>query len=372
MKNIFLISLLLFVTGGELGKIHLTEEIAIYLHDFLLIAYLLFNFNKLKRIIKKLKKINKINKKILFLLILNVFLAIIYAIYQNRFQFTSFLYMARALAYFLFILLLKTNFNEKKILNVFLSASFLILILGLLQYFLLPDLTSLYHLGYDDHFYRLASTLLDPNFTGLILVFNCLYYFKRKNLDKKNIFLALLFLVGLALTYSRASYLSLLLASIYLISNSQKITKLFIALCLLLFIILIPFLPQKSGGEGVNLTRVSSISARMTSAKQYLSSNRGPTIFFGQGPFSPQYQINQEGNISHARFADNFLIFLYNGFGIFGTSLILLLLIREFKQQWGRKQHWQISLVIALLVHSLFNNNMTQAITSLTFWAFYL
>lgn len=372
MRNIFLISLLLFVAGGELGKIHLTAEIAVYLHDFLLIAYLLFNFNNLKKIIKKLKKINKINKKILLLLVLNVFLAISYAIYQNQLQLTSFLYMARALAYFLFILLLKKNFNKQKILNVFLSASFLILILGLLQYFLLPDLTSLYHLGYDDHFYRLASTLLDPNFTGLILVFNCLYYFNQKNLDKKDIFLALLFLLGLALTYSRASYLSLLLASTYLIISSQKISKLFITLCLVLFIILIPFLPKKSGGEGVNLARLSSISARVTSAQQYLSSNQGPTIFFGQGPFSPQYQINQEGNISHARFADNFLIFLYNGFGIFGTSLILLLLIKEFKQRWGSKQHWQISLLIALLVHSLFNNNTTQAITGLTFWAFYL
>jgi hypothetical protein len=80
----------------------------------------------------------------------------------------------------------------------------------------------------------------------------------------------------------------LVLAGIYLICKSQKINKFFISLCLIVFIALIPFLPKKSGGEGVNLTRVSSISARINSAQQYLNNNRRLTVIFGQGPFTPK------------------------------------------------------------------------------------
>ncbi len=217
MKNILLISFLLLFAGGELGRINPTPYITVYLHDFLVIIYLLLNINHLKIIIEKLKKIKKFNKKIYFLLFINIFLAIIYGIWQKSFEINSFLYIARAIAYLLFIVLLKLNFGKNKITQIFLGASFLILILGFIQYIFLPDLTSLYYLGFDDHFYRLTSTLFDPNFTGLLLVFNTLYYLYQTPLKKKHIGLAFLFLLGLALTYSRASYLSFVLAGLFLL-----------------------------------------------------------------------------------------------------------------------------------------------------------
>lgn len=372
MKNILLISFLLLFAGGELGRINPTPYITVYLHDFLVIIYLLLNINHLKIIIEKLKKIKKFNKKIYFLLFINIFLAIIYGIWQKSFEINSFLYIARAIAYLLFIVLLKLNFGKNKISQIFLSASFLILILGFIQYICLPNLTSLYYLGFDDHYFRLTSTLLDPNFTGLLLLFNALYYLYQTPLKKKHIGLAFLFLLGLALTYSRASYLSFVLAGLFLLIKTQKSQKLLIGLSMFFLFFAIPFLPRQSGGEGVKLERTSSIKARFNSAQQYLNSNHNLSIIFGQGPFQPQYQKNEDGLLSHARFADNFLIFLYNSFGIFGTILIIILLTQEIRQQLQQSHYWQISLLIAFLTHSLFNNNLSQAFISLIFWGFYL
>jgi hypothetical protein len=372
MRNIFLISLLLVFAGGELGRIQLNQYLTIYLHDFLVITYLLFNFRELKIIIQNLKKIKKFNKKIFLLLFFNIFAAVVFAIWQKQFIFNSLLYLARAIAYFVFILLLKKNFGQKKIVHVFLQASLLMLILAFIQYFFLPDLTSLYYLGFDDHFYRLAGPLLDPNFTGLILVLNWLYYTNHTQLKKENIFLSLIFLIALALSYSRASYLSLMLAGSYLFFHSQQAQRRLISISLVLFVIFIPLLPKKSGGEGVKLERTSSINARIISAQQSLNNNQGLAIIFGQGPFHPHYQVNKEDLISHARFADNFLIFLYNGFGIFGTCLIIILLTREVHKQTRKDRHWQLGLLIALLTHSLFNNNLSQAFINLLFWGFYL
>jgi hypothetical protein len=372
MKNILLISFLLLFAGGELGRINPNQYLTIYLHDILIIAYLFLNLAQLKKIIKNFKKITNFNKKIFLLLFFNIFLATIYAIWQKAFILTSLLYLARTAVYFLFVFLLKKEFAQKKIIQIFLSASLIILGLGFCQYLFLPDLTSLYHLGFDDHFYRLTSTLLDPNFAGLLFVFNWLYYASQTKQNKKTIFLAIFFLIGIALTYSRASYLSLTLASGYLLLKNKKIKKLFIFLAITFFLFSIPFLPKKSGGEGVNLQRTSSIQARIISAEKFINKNQGLTVFIGKGPFAPQYQTNKDGLISHARFADNFLIFLYNSLGLFGGVLILILLIQESKKQIRRNNHFKISLLIALLTHSLFNNNITQAFISLLFWGLYL
>jgi len=372
MKNIFLISFLLLFAGGELAKIHINQYLAIYLHDFLVFFYLIFNLKALKEIIFNLKKINKFNEKIFLLLSINIIFAIAYSIWQNQFQFTSFLYLGRALAYFLFVLLLKKNYGQKGVVQIFLNASLLILGLGFGQYLFLPDLTNLYYLGFDDHFYRLTSTLLDPNFTALIFVFNWLYYAKKANLNKKNLWFSILFLLGLALTYSRAGYLALFLSGIYLWLKSQTAERRLIALSLTAFLILLPLLPKGSGGEGVNLQRTSSITARIISAQQYIKQNEGLAIIFGRGPYQPHYQLNREGLVSHARFSDNFLIFFYNSFGLVGTVLILILLTQEIKNKSKKKQYWQLSLLIALLTHSLFNNNLSQAFISLLFWGFYL
>src|SRR3989344_1662042 len=50
--------------------------------------------------------------------------------------------------------------------GLFISGS-MIALLGLLQYWLYPELRNLYYLGWDPHHYRVFSTMLDPNFIGI-------------------------------------------------------------------------------------------------------------------------------------------------------------------------------------------------------------
>src|SRR3989304_8999963 len=74
----------------------------------------------------------------------------------------SSLYLLRFLAY---SLLLNIKIDRKYLL--FFSSA--IAVFGLAQYILIPDTRFLAVLNWDDHYYRLLSTLLDPNFTGIIL-----------------------------------------------------------------------------------------------------------------------------------------------------------------------------------------------------------
>ncbi|MFZ2202248.1 MAG: hypothetical protein WAV56_02515, partial [Microgenomates group bacterium] len=57
----------------------------------------------------------------------------------------------------------------KKYTRYLVLAAAILLIIGSLQYFLLPDVRFLAYLGFDDHYYRLIGSFLDPNFTGLVL-----------------------------------------------------------------------------------------------------------------------------------------------------------------------------------------------------------
>ena len=57
--------------------------------------------------------------------------------------------------------------------------------IGFIQYFFYPDLRNLYYLGWDPHYYRIVSTILDPNFCGILFalgVFLSLYLYSQKKL----------------------------------------------------------------------------------------------------------------------------------------------------------------------------------------------
>lgn len=366
MNNIFLISFALLLVGGQLGRIQLNNNLAIYLHECLMVIYLIFNLPNLKKIFLKLKKINKNKKIIFFALFINVLIATIYSIINQQFFITSLLYLGRFLIYWLFIILIKKQFGSKKIQQLFLNISLGWLMLGFLQYFFLPDLTSLYYLGFDDHFYRLTSTLLDPGFMGLIFVFNLLFYLNQKKITQKNIWLTLLFLIALLLTYSRASYLSLLISGGYLFWQASKKRRIYLISVIALMLISLPFLPRQSGGEGVKLSRDSTIKARLINLQSFTKHNQGLAIIVGQGPFNPNYQNNPEALADHAHFADNFFVFLYNGFGLLGGSIALYCLIKNTWQLQQKRRFLAVSIIIAWLIHSQFHSNITQGFVLLS------
>ncbi|AKM81520.1 MAG: hypothetical protein UT13_C0001G0558 [Candidatus Pacebacteria bacterium GW2011_GWF2_38_9] len=364
----FLISLVFLLSLGQLQRIQITNNIAFYLHDSLIVAFLLKElFTAIvqrKKIIEKLKKINILQKKIFWGFLATVFLAWVLAIFEGRFDFRAILYSIRLITYVCFVFLLQKKLKGKNWL--WRLVSFNILLLGFLQYFFLPDLRFLIYEGYDDHLYRLVSTILDPAFTGLIFVFNLNYYLWQK---KKNWFFIIPFAIGLLLTYSRSSYLAFLLSSLILMLIRKDLGKRAVLLVLISFFASLPFLPKQSGGDGVNLLRTTSAEARISNDQMILRNMNKTDWIFGQGLFIPNQNRQTVENIpSHSHFADNLLVFLLSNLGVIGSSLFIILvwqLTRSSKKE-------NLALLASLISHAMFNNNFTQSFVLLIFLGFSL
>ncbi len=100
---------------------------------------------------------------------------------------------------------------------------------GFFQFFLLSDLSFLAFYGWDPHQRRVVSSLLDPNFSGIILaIFATLsisiYLYKKQAVF---LFLFLLFFLVLLLTFSRSSYLAFLV--MMLVIGFLKSPRVFLA-----------------------------------------------------------------------------------------------------------------------------------------------
>lgn len=363
----FLIAFIFLLSLGQLQRIQITTNLAFYLHDLLILGFLIeqvfAGIVTKKNIIKTWKKFPNIIKKIALGLFFIILLSWGLAIWQNRFDFRAILYLARFGSYLLFVFLLQrklawANWPWRLI-------SLNLLVLGFVQYFFLPDLRFLVYEGYDDHFYRLSSTILDPSFLGLILVFNLNFYLWQK---KQNWLLICLFAVGLLLTYSRAAYLSLILSSfLYLFLERRNLRK-SLLFFLIAFIVSWPFLPTRSGGDGVNLLRQRSLQARLSTDQQILQKMNQVDWLIGQGLFVPNRTVKTSENIpTHAHFADNLVVFLVSNIGILGSSLVLILVWQITKNA----QREQAILLSSLLTHAMFNHNLSQSFVLLLFLGFY-
>ena len=178
-------------------------------------------------------------------------------------------YLVRLVSYFALYLVSKKAVSEKSYkknqLNSLLAVLAYVALFGWVQYLVIPDLTFLKHFGWDDHLFRLTSTFLDPGFTSIFLVFG--FFISFLNKSKNYLWISIFFLATLALTFSRAGYLALLagLVTFGFLQKNIKTPFLFG----LLFTIMVLLLPRPAG-EGVNLARTYSISARTTNYRETL------------------------------------------------------------------------------------------------------
>ncbi|OGV96421.1 hypothetical protein A2W24_04825 [Microgenomates group bacterium RBG_16_45_19] len=136
----------------------------------------------------------------------------------------------------------------------------LIAVMGWLQYLIWPDLRFLVASGWDDHFWRLSSTLLDPGFTGLILSFLLLTIEWRQGKWWRLSWL--IALSALLLTYARSAYGAYGVGELVLAGYKRQY-KLALGRIILLGMCLF-WLPRPAG-EGVRLERTQSIENRAVS-----------------------------------------------------------------------------------------------------------
>jgi len=231
---------------------------------------------------------------------------------------------------------------------------------GLVQYFFWPNLTSLEYLNWDDHYFRLVSLLLDPNFTGIILIFTfLLFYFDRSRwLVNKNIVLAVL-LLSIGLTYSRSTFLGLFVAGLAGVIVSKK-AKLFLLIVGFLFLSF-SFLPRSPGGEGVKLERTNSIAARFETAKEAVEIfKKKPLLGVGFNTYRYQRQAGflREFSNRAGGGADNSFLFVLATTGVAGFLSFLFLGGRALSLSLRGNEKTIFLSLTALGTHCLFANSL--------------
>lgn len=245
----------------------------------------------------------------------------------------------------------KPLFKKSTLHNLIYYLGLVTLMTGLLQYIFLPDVRFLSAWNWDDHYFRIIGSFLDPGFTGLLLVLFFTYYISHNHR-----LLTIFSFIALALTYSRSSYLAFLVAMGAL--SFQKKSPLFFAKAVILLVVTIAILPRASQGEGVKLERTSTIQARLINwgqSFQIFSDHPVMGVGFNTYRYAQRdYGFLEENKwqVSHAGAgADSSLLFVAATTGMLGLTTYLFYLKHLYKILDTRY-------FIPILVHSIFLNSL--------------
>ena len=275
---------------GQFGGIAVVPGVTIYINDTVVVCILLYGLTTgaLKRSLSGHRLVGPI---IAFGAIAGISLLA----NSSSVPLTDFLkgslYLVRWLAYAgVYLTLVGSKRPIRWILPILFVSGFLLGLTGLLQFFLYPDLRNLSYLGYDPHFYRVFSTLLDPNFTGMVLVLTLISGVFLFNQSKQKLWISAGVVVTMAtllLTYSRSSYLALVGSIMtWVVLQKKAVTGLILVLLFLVAIVYIP----RSGHEALSLDRFDSTVSRFSNWSESIQRiSKKPVLGFGFNilPFIP-------------------------------------------------------------------------------------
>ncbi len=253
---------------GQYGRVSfLNQNINIYIYEvFLAILFLMLLVRYHFAPIVSLKK-----QKRPFLLLLITFSASFvisifsYGLLENI---VAFLYLGRLFFYITLFYYLLSFYKEQK---KHIKKQIIILgigtsVMSILQFFFYPNLRNLMYEGWDPHQYRIFGSFLEPylsaSFFGLSIIF--VYFRVNKNKLLKYILLVV-FLLFLFLTYSRISYIAIIMTTIGILIKEKKAFS--IGFIFLFFAIMIIISP-KYESEGRKLIRTFSIVSRFENMEE--------------------------------------------------------------------------------------------------------
>lgn len=364
LPRILLLLLLGIFVLGQFGRIELGAGRALYFQDIILA--LLFSLTVLthgKALLSSLIHTTLFRVWILFVLWIS-FTTLLNFHDDVSQMMTVFLYMIRLHCILGFGLLLSELIKEKVIharelqWGILLIGS-LIAFLGFVQYAIFPDTRGLQLLGWDDHYYRLISTIFDPGFTGVILALVSLYalcHALQSQFQRKiGLFVSASTLVGLLLTYSRASYLAFLTGLCVLAWYRKQIRLLFIIPLFVTAVLLLP----RPGGEGVKLERTASVVSRIESVESATADLTPFQLILGKGLYAKKQTqaVSKLGSLTipnHSSAPENSYIFVLSSLGIVG-----LVIVSVFGFWVERSVRWEGTAIVSLSavgVHALFSN----------------
>ncbi len=377
----YLVPLLFLVYSfGEIARIRIYSSVSSGVFDIVLVLIILTWLLFVKKGNYSLR-----NSIILFSLVALFSLLINASRYSQEQLLISSLYLIRFVLYsgiyFVFSDIGKEYKN--KIPKYMLLSGLIIIALGFLQYFFYPNLRSLYHLGWDDHMFRLFSTFLDPNFTGAFLVLFIVFIFimREKIFPEKRKWLFYLILllnfIAIILTYSRGAILMLLVCVVIysILTRNWKITGALIGVFVLVFFILSP----KFYVENTNLLRFASTEARIETSKRaiYIFKENPMGVGFNAYRYARlRYEQGDWTNYgpSHAGAGvDNSFILVLVTTGILGLGAYLFMLYKIFKLGFLRLKKDSMALVLVvslggLIVNSLFINSLFYSFLMVWIW----
>ncbi len=276
-------------------------------------------------------------------------------------------YLLRFISYYFFFeliyyLIQNGELGKQKIVTIIITSLITTGVFGWIQYLFVPDLRFLYFFHWDDHLNRLAGTILDPGFMGILMVFGFLIsvslYLKHKKISF--ILSSFFFIITTLFTYSRATYLALI-AGVFTLLYLHKKTKL-IFIISVVFIASLFLLPKKEG-EGVNLLRTNSIFEK---AKNYeeTSSIISDVPVFGVGFNNLCSErkvrfVNQDFESHSCSGSDSSILFIFATTGILGLVTLVSFFSRipDYISQ-SIYSEMLLSSSVALFIHSLFLNSL--------------
>lgn len=277
------------------------------------------------------------------------------------------LYLVRIFCYIFFYLfvkrlVVKKTISKEEIFSGLTIGGVMTSIFGLYQYIFYPDVRFLATYGWDDHYFRLIGTFLDPGFLGLYLVLTAILLIGKILREKytRTILVSLLpTFLALLLTYSRSSYLAFTGG---LISLAALFKKGKVLLVMVFFFLFIPLLPRPSS-EGVKLERTVTVSSRFLNYKETVEIIKKNPVF-GVGlnnlcsarvsmGFSEETSQEQHGCSSDSSF-----LFLLATTGFVGLTFFLRILYKFYKERSTDLYGTILPiLAISLSIHSLFLNS---------------
>lgn len=330
--------LLIVFPFGQLARFPLFgTEAVLHLNDLAVLVVLAFGLRHFSGTLAK--------ALVIFLIAILASLLVNFANFSPRELLISALYPLRFAAYAaLYFVFKELPADQKKLtLRWLILATVIIAIFGLLQYVFIPNVSFLAALNWDDHYYRLVGSFLDPGFTGAILVLGLLAATMRAKI---------LIYIAMALTYSRASYL-MYLVSFAGLAFYRKSLKIFL-LAALILAVTIPVLP-KSTGEGTKLERENSIIARLRNWQESVAIWQTAPIFgIGFNTYRYARGVNPESHAGAG--ADSSLLLVLATTGMLGL-LAYLNLLRTMWQLGKNNLLFKVSF-LGILVHSFFNNTL--------------
>lgn len=255
-------------------------------------------------------------------------------------------------------------------------------IIGLLQFIFLPDLEFLTTWGWDPHYFRTASTFLDPNFAGayftltLILLTSCLVtrsgYVLGSNTVTPRVYYLIFAIIYLSLltTFSRGSYLAFLI-SFGTLSILKRSVKLMFITVLLFAVLIMGFTAyQKIVAQPRGVDRAQSAEFRFSTWQQgWQLFSSHPLLGVGFNAYRFALGQNNLGGEqflkSHgASTNDSSLLYVAATTGIVGFASYLFFLSSLFKTSWKKileKEIFGVVLIaglLGLLSQSLFANTL--------------